>query len=93
MARNAAAVFALREPLRNITSYTESKKTRTLIVIAVPIKISLSAIADDVLDVRLLTLELLEGSVAISAITRTTRGCPYKRFSRRFAGRVVCILF
>jgi hypothetical protein len=32
--------------------------------------------------VRLLMLEPLEGSVAINDITRTTRGCRYKRFSR-----------
>ena len=82
MARNAAAVFAFREPLRDITSYRASTKIRTQIAMAVPTKISLSAIADEVLDVRLLMLELLEGSVAISAITRTTRGCQYKRFSR-----------
>jgi hypothetical protein len=78
-ARNAAVVFVFRESL--ITSYTASKKTRTQIVMAVPTMISLSAI-DEVVDVRLLTLEPLEGSVAISDITRTTRGCRYKRFSR-----------
>jgi hypothetical protein len=35
---------------------------------AVPTKISLIAIADEVVDVRLLTLELLEGSAAVSDI-------------------------
>jgi hypothetical protein len=51
---------------------------------------SLSAIVDEVLDERLLRLEPLEGSVAISAITRTTRDCQYKRFSRcSRAGRIV----
>jgi len=79
MARNAAVVFVLRESLFNITSYTASKKRRTQIVMIVPIKISLSAIADEVLDERLLRPP--EGSVAISAITRK-RGCQYKRFSR-----------
>ena len=80
--RNAAAVFVFRESPFDITSYTASKKIRTQIVITVPTKISLSAIADGVLDERLLTLELLEGSVAISDITRTTRDHQYKRFSR-----------
>jgi len=49
---------------------------------ALPIRISLSANADEVVDVRLLTLELLEGSVAISDMALTTRGRQYKRFSR-----------
>jgi hypothetical protein len=31
--------------------------------------------------VKLPTLEPLEGSAAVSDITRTTRGCQYKRFS------------
>jgi hypothetical protein len=82
MARNAAAVFAFRESLFDITSYTASKKRRTQIVMTVPTKISLCAIAGEVLDERLLTLEPLEGSVAMSDITRTTCGCQYKRFSR-----------
>ena len=82
MARNAAVAFTFRESPRDVTSWRASTKIRTKIAMAVPTKISLSAIADEVLDVRLLTLELLEGSVAISAITRTTRGCQYKRFSR-----------
>jgi hypothetical protein len=82
MARNAAVVFVFRESPFDITSYRASKKIRTQIVMMLPTKISLSAIADEVLDERLLTLELLEGSVAISDITRTTRGCQYKRFSR-----------
>jgi hypothetical protein len=82
MVRNAAAVLVFRESLFDITSYAASKKTRTQIVMMVPTKISLIAIADEVLDERLLTLELLEGSVAISDITRTTRDRQYKRFSR-----------
>jgi hypothetical protein len=80
MARNAAVVFVLRESPFDITSYIASKKRRTQIVMMVPTKISLSAIADEVLDERLLRPP--EGSVAISAIARTTRGCQYKRFSR-----------
>jgi hypothetical protein len=44
-------------------------------------KISLSA-TDEVVDVKLPTLEPLEGSAAVSDITLTTRGCRYKRFSR-----------
>jgi hypothetical protein len=47
---------------------------------AVPRRIALSAI--EVVGVRLLMLEPLEGSVAVNDITRTTRGCQYKRFSR-----------
>ncbi len=82
MARNAADAFAFRESPRDDTSCRASKKIRTKIAIAVPTKISLSATADEVLDVRPLTLELPECNVAISAITCTIRGCHYKRFSR-----------
>ena len=77
MARNAAVAFVSGESPFDITSYKASKKRRTQIVMMVPRKISLSAIADEVLDERLLRLEPPEGSVAISAITRTTRGCQY----------------
>jgi hypothetical protein len=44
MARNAAVVFAFRESPRDITSCRASKKTRTQIAMAVPTKISLSAL-------------------------------------------------
>jgi hypothetical protein len=80
MTRIAAVVFAFLEPLRDITSCRASKKIRTQIEIAVTTKISLSA-TDEVVDVKLPTLEPLEGSAAVSDITRTTRGCQYKRFS------------
>jgi hypothetical protein len=82
MARNAAVVFVSRKPPRDITSYITSTKISVEIAMAAQTNISLSATADEVLDVRLFTLESPEGSVAISAITRTTRDCLYKRFSR-----------
>lgn len=80
MARNTADVFAFLESLRNVTSRRASKKIRTQIVM--PTKRPLTATADAVVDVRLLKLEPLEGSVAVRDIPRTTRGCEYKRFSR-----------
>ncbi len=90
MARNAAVVFAFRERPRDITSYITSKKISVEIAMAALTNISLSGTAGEVLDVRLLMLEPPEGSVAISAITRTTRDCLYKRFSRcSLAGRIV----
>jgi hypothetical protein len=82
MARNAAFVFGFQGLLRDIVSCTASTKVRTQITMAVLTKISLIAIVDEVVDVRLLKLELLEGSAAVSDITLTTRHCQYKRFSR-----------
>jgi len=100
MARSAACVFAFRESPRDVTSCKASKKIRTQIAMPLPSKIALSAIVDELVDVRLLTPEPPEGSVAISDITHATRGCQYKRFSRSsiraalFAGRAVhCMLF
>lgn len=72
MARNAAVVFAFRESLRDITSVTASTKIRTQMAMAVLTKTPLSVIADEVVDVKLLTLELPEGSVAVNDIIRTT---------------------
>jgi hypothetical protein len=92
MARNAAAVFVFRGSLRDIISCTASKMVTTQITMAVPTKISLSVTADEVVDVRLLRLELLEGSAAVNDITRTTCGCQYKRFCALLSARVAsCI--
>jgi hypothetical protein len=82
MARNAAVVFVFRKPPRDITSYKTSTKISVEIAMAALTNISLSATAEEILGVRLLTLDSPEGSVAISDITRTTRDCQYKRFSR-----------
>jgi hypothetical protein len=57
---------------------------------ALPTLTSLSANAEEVVDVRLLTLE---GSVTISDMTLTTRGCRINAFrAALFTGRIVhCI--
>jgi len=48
---------------------------------AAPVTILLSLIADDVVDVRLLMLELLVVNIVISDITRTMRAYWYKRLA------------
>jgi hypothetical protein len=60
---------------------------------ALPTLTSLSANAEEVVDVRPLTLKLLEGSVTISDMTLTTRDCRINAFrAALFTGRIVhCI--
>jgi hypothetical protein len=89
MARNAAIVLAFRDSPRDVTSCRASKKTRTQIAMAVTTKISLSA-TDEVVDVRLLALEPLEGSVAISDIHVLHVVVSINAFrAALFAGRIV----
>ncbi len=68
MIRKAEALRAFQELLFDITSFKASKKIRTPIAIAQQVKMTLSDIADDVVDVRLLMDELLEVNVEISTI-------------------------
>jgi hypothetical protein len=68
MTRKAAALCSFHESLFDITSFKTSKKIRTPIAIAQQVMMTLSVIADEVVDVRLLILELLEVNVDISDI-------------------------
>jgi len=80
MARNAAIAFAFLELSRDIISYRASENRRAPIVMTVPKMMSSGTSADEVLDERLLRPP--EGGIAINDITRITRSCQYKRFSR-----------
>ena len=66
---NAAAVFAFQESRRDISSFKVSKTVSAPMAMVAQVKTWLIAIADEVVDVRLLMLELLEVSVEISDIT------------------------
>jgi len=66
--RKAEALCAFQESLLDFTSFKASRKIRTPIAIAQQLKMTLSDIADEVVDVRLLMDELLEVNVEISTI-------------------------
>ena len=66
--RKAEALRAFQVLLLDITSFKASKKIRTPIAIAQQVKMRLSDIAEEVVDVRLLMDELLEVNVEISTI-------------------------
>ncbi|MGZ4924057.1 MAG: hypothetical protein ACXV5H_08880 [Halobacteriota archaeon] len=68
MIRKAEAFCAFQELLLDITSFKASKKIRVPIAIAQQDKMTLSDIADEVVDVRLVIDELLEVNVEISTI-------------------------
>ena len=68
MIRKAEALCAFQESPLDFTSFKASKKIRTAIAIAQQVKMTLSDIADEVVDVRLLMEELLEVNVEISTI-------------------------
>ena len=72
MALTAAALFALREPYCDITKYKTSIQRSAALAMTAPVTMSLSAIADEVIDVK---LALLEVNVTINDITLTTRSC------------------
>jgi hypothetical protein len=71
--RRVAAVFAFQESLFDITSFKASRKISAAIAMAAPVKMLVSVIADVVVDVRLLILELLEVNVDISDIKQSIR--------------------
>jgi hypothetical protein len=66
--RKAEAFSAFQESLLDLTSFKASKKIRTPIAIAQEVKMTLSDIADEVVDVRLPMDELLEVNVEIRTI-------------------------
>lgn len=70
--RRVAAVSTFQELLLDITSVKASKKISAPIAMAEQVMMALIAIADEVVDVRLLMVELLEVNVEISPITLTT---------------------
>lgn len=67
--RRVAGVFAFQESLFDITSVNASKKIRAPIAMAAQVMTTLIAIADEVVDVRLLIVELLDVNVEIRPIT------------------------
>jgi hypothetical protein len=79
MTRKIPAVLAFQESRSDIATSEASKKRSTPVAMAAPVTIVLNVIADDVVDVRLLMLELLVVNVEISDITRTMRAYWYKR--------------
>ena len=66
IARKAAVVFAFLKSINIDASFKISTKISTPVATAAPVRMSLSAIADEVVDVRLLAL--LEVNVEISDI-------------------------
>jgi glutamine synthetase type III len=75
MARKAAAVFAFHAARLDAKSYKISKSISVPIAMRASVKTSLSAIADEVVDVRLLVLAPLEVNVKISDMTHTVATC------------------
>jgi hypothetical protein len=69
--RRVFAVSAFHDSLRDSIYLKASKKISAAIATAAPVKMLVSEIADVVVEVRLLMLELLEVNVDISDITRT----------------------
>jgi hypothetical protein len=68
MTRKSAAVFAFQESLSDITAFKANKKVSAPSAMAAPVTILVSVIADEVVDVRPLMLELLVVIVEISDI-------------------------
>ena len=72
MVLTAAALFAFQEPYCDITKYKTSIKISAPLAMTAPVTMSPSAIADEVIEVK---LALLEVNVTINDITLTTRSC------------------
>jgi hypothetical protein len=72
MAFTAAALFAFQESYCDITEYKTSTKISAPLAMTAPVTMSLSAIADEVVDVK---LALLEVNVTINDMTLTTHSC------------------
>jgi hypothetical protein len=68
MTRKTPAVLAFQESCSDITAFKASKKVSAPIAMAAPVTILVSATADEVVNVRLLMLELLVVNVEISDI-------------------------
>jgi hypothetical protein len=79
MTRKSAAVFAFQESRSDITTSKASKKVSAPIAMAAPVRIVLSEITDEVVDVRLFRLAVLEANDDVRDITCTTRAYWYKR--------------
>ncbi len=67
--RRVVAVSAFHDSLRDSIYLKASKKISAAIAMAAPVKMLVNVIAEVVVDVRLLMLELLEVNVDISDIT------------------------
>ena len=72
MALTAAALFAFQESYCDITEYKTSIKRSAPLAMTAPVTMSPSAIADEVIEVK---LALLEVNVTINDMALTTRSC------------------
>jgi len=72
MVLTAAALFVLKEPYCDITKYKTSIQISAPLAMTAPVTMSLGAIADEVVDVK---LALLEVNVTINDMALTTRSC------------------
>ena len=81
MTCKSAAVFAFQESFLDITPSKASKKISAPIAMAAPVRILVSVIADEVVDVRLLILALPEANDDVRDITRIICAYWYKRLA------------